>query len=234
MSNSPKTQILVVEDEEAIATLIIYNLEKEGFEVEHVPDGEDALEAIRANIPDIVLLDWMLPSISGIDVCKKLRADSATRSIPIIMLTARGEETDRVYGLDIGADDYITKPFSPSELVARIRAVIRRIRPSLADGTLDYEGITMDMASHNVFFGETEIKLGPTEFRLLAHFMESPGRIFSREQLLDNVWGKEIYVESRTVDVHIRRLRKALEDASPTLKDVIKTVRSAGYKLEKR
>jgi len=224
-----KPHILVVEDEDALATLLEYNLGKEGFRVSLAPDGEEALLQVDEETPDIVILDWMLPKVSGIEVCRRLRQSPKTRNLPIIMLTARGEEGDRIRGLDTGADDYVVKPFAMSELGARIRAVLRRIRPGLTEDVARYGDITMDRVSHRVKRGGKEIHLGPTEFRLLDHFMRHPGRVFSREQLLDAVWGSEIYVEARTVDVHIGRLRKALgEDGG----DPIRTVRSAGYSLD--
>ena len=232
MPKNIKASILVVEDEEAIATMIAYNLEKEGFEVTTAGDGEEALLAIDERKPDMVILDWMLPSISGVEVCERIRMKEETANLPIMMLTARGEEADRIQGLDTGADDYMVKPFSPKVLVARINAVLRRIRPAFAQKSLDFCGIHMDLSSHKVTYDSTTIRLGPTEFRLLAHFMEHPGHIFSREQLLDNVWGHDIYVETRTVDVHIRRLRKALEETENGLEDLVKTVRSAGYVME--
>ncbi len=234
MAKNIKARILVVEDEQAIATMIAYNLEKEGFVVETVGDGEEALLTIEERKPDMVILDWMLPSISGVEVCDRLRKKEETANIPIMMLTARGEEADRIQGLDTGADDYMVKPFSPKVLVARINAVLRRIRPAFSKKSLDQNGLKIDLSAHKVLFGDKIIKLGPTEFRLLAHFMEHPGHIFSREKLLDNVWGHDIYVESRTVDVHIRRLRKALGETDPSLEDLIKTVRSAGYTMEKQ
>lgn len=225
-----KPRILIVEDETAVVTLLRYNLEHEGFEVDAVSDGEEALVAVDENPPDLVLLDWMLPQLSGIEVCRQLRRRSATKQLPIIMLTARGEEADTVRGLDAGADDYVPKPFSPAELTARVHALLRRSRPALSEESLTVADIRMDLAAHRVRRGETEIKLGPTEYRLLRHFMEHPGRVFSREQLLDAVWGRDVYVELRTVDVHIRRLRKALNDGGGD--DLIRTVRSAGYALE--
>jgi two-component system phosphate regulon response regulator PhoB len=221
--------ILVVEDEDALATLLEYNLSKEGFRVSLAPDGEEALLKVDEETPDIVILDWMLPKVSGIEVCRRLRQGAKTRNLPIIMLTARGEESDRIRGLDTGADDYVVKPFAMSELTARVRAVLRRIRPGLTEDVARYGDIVMDRVAHRVRRGGKEIHLGPTEFRLLDHFMRHPGRVFSREQLLDAVWGSEIYVEARTVDVHIGRLRKALgEDGG----DPIRTVRSAGYSLD--
>ena len=222
-------KVLVVEDEDALATLLEYNLGKEGYDVSLAPDGEEALLRVDEEAPDLVILDWMLPKVSGIEVCRRLRQGPKTRNIPIIMLTARGEETDRIRGLDTGADDYVVKPFSMTELTARVRAVLRRIRPGLTEDVARYGDIVMDRVAHRVRRSGKEVHLGPTEFRLLDHFMRHPGRVFSREQLLDSVWGSEIYVEARTVDVHIGRLRKALgvEGADP-----IRTVRSAGYSLD--
>ena len=222
-------KVLVVEDEDALATLLEYNLGKEGYDVSLAPDGEEALLRVDEEAPDLVILDWMLPKVSGIEVCRRLRQGPKTRNIPIIMLTARGEETDRIRGLDTGADDYVVKPFSMTELTARVRAVLRRIRPGLTEDVARYGDIVMDRVAHRVRRSGKEVHLGPTEFRLLDHFMRHPGRVFSRDQLLDSVWGSEIYVEARTVDVHIGRLRKALgvEGADP-----IRTVRSAGYSLD--
>ncbi|MDJ0684295.1 MAG: phosphate regulon transcriptional regulator PhoB [Alphaproteobacteria bacterium] len=225
-----KPHVLIIEDETAVVTLLRYNLERDGFEVSVAMDGREALMAVDENPPDLVLLDWMLPEMSGIELCRQLRRKPVTKSMPVIMLTARGEEADKVRGLDAGADDYVTKPFSPAELVARIHALLRRSRPVLADERLTAADISMDLAAHRVHRGGEEVKLGPTEFRLLRHFLEYPGRVFSREQLLDAVWGRDVYVEPRTVDVHIRRLRKALNN--PENSDVIRTVRSAGYALE--
>jgi two-component system, OmpR family, phosphate regulon response regulator PhoB len=223
--------ILVVEDEAALVTLLRYNLEREGFRVAAAADGEEALLLAREEKPDLVLLDWMLPLLSGIEVCRQLRRMTETRSVPIIMLTARGEEGDKLRGLDSGADDYITKPFSPSELVARIRAVMRRTRPAVNGEVLHYDDLVMDLASHRVRRKGRDVHLGPTEFRLLRHLLEHQGRVFSREQLLDVVWGQDVYVEPRTVDVHIRRLRKALNAEEES--DLIRTVRSAGYALDR-
>jgi two-component system, OmpR family, phosphate regulon response regulator PhoB len=223
--------LLVVEDDDAISMLLRYNLEKEGYEVGVAMDGEEALLMASERLPDLVLLDWMLPKVPGIEVCRRLRAKPDARNVPIIMLTARGEETDSVRGLDTGADDYITKPFSTTELLARVRAVMRRIRPGLADDRLVFSDIIMDRVSHRVKRGEREVHLGPTEFRLLDYFMQHPGRVFSREQLLDAVWGSDIYVEARTVDVHVGRLRKALNEGDE--RDLIRTVRSSGYALDK-
>jgi two-component system phosphate regulon response regulator PhoB len=220
---------LIVEDEAALVELIRYNLVKEGYEVATATDGEEALLLIEERQPDIVLLDWMLPKLAGIEVARRLRSKAATRNLPIIMLTARAEESDRIRGLDIGADDYMTKPFSMSELTARIRAVMRRIRPALAEDIVVVGDISMDRAAHKVARAGVDIHLGPTEFRLLDYFIQHPGRVFSREQLLDAVWGSDVYVETRTVDVHIGRLRKALSKGGAD--DPIRTVRSAGYAL---
>jgi two-component system phosphate regulon response regulator PhoB len=225
----------VVEDEDALATLLKYNLDKEGHRVVVAADGEEALMIIDERQPDLVVLDWMLPKVSGIEVCRRLRAKAETKNLPVIMLTARGEESDRVRGLDTGADDYIVKPFSMSELAARVRAVLRRIRPGLADDRIRHGDLVIDRVAHRVKRDGKEIHLGPTEFRLLDYLMQHPGRVFSREQLLDAVWGSDVYVEARTVDVHIGRLRKALNagaTADPTRADPIRTVRSAGYSLE--
>ncbi|MAK82737.1 phosphate regulon transcriptional regulator PhoB [Phenylobacterium sp.] len=222
--------ILVAEDEDSLATLLNYNLEKEGYAVAVAADGEDALMMIDEKLPDLILLDWMLPKVSGIEVCRRLRARTETRNIPIIMLTARGEETDRIRGLDTGADDYIVKPFSMSELSARIRAVLRRLRPGLAEDRVRIGDLVIDRVAHRVRRGGQEIHLGPTEFRLLDYLMQHPGRVFSREQLLDAVWGSDVYVEARTVDVHVGRLRKALNREASA--DPIRTVRSAGYSLD--
>tara|TARA_R110000868_G_scaffold5138_4_gene31772 strand:- start:19644 stop:20336 length:693 start_codon:yes stop_codon:yes gene_type:complete len=225
-----KPQVLVVEDEDALATLLQYNLEKEGYVVRLAGDGEEALMLADEAIPDLVLVDWMLPKVSGIEVCRRLRGRQETSNVPIIILTARGEESDRVRGLDIGADDYIVKPFSMTELFARIRAVLRRIRPGLAEDVTTAGGIAIDRVAHRVKRADREIHLGPTEFRLLDYLMQHPGRVFSREQLLDAVWGSDVYVEARTVDVHVGRLRKAMNIAGEV--DPIRTVRSAGYSFD--
>ncbi|MFP4003605.1 MAG: phosphate regulon transcriptional regulator PhoB [Alphaproteobacteria bacterium] len=225
-----KPRVLVVEDETALATLLNYNLEREGYTVLEARDGEEAMLIAGEETPDLILLDWMLPRLSGIEVCRQLRNRAETRNTPIIMLTARGEEADRIRGLDTGADDYITKPFSMSELIARIRAVMRRIRPALAENVVTCGEIEVDRAAHRVRRGGREIHLGPTEFRLLDHLIQHPGRVFSREQLLDAVWGSDVYVEARTVDVHIGRLRKALNLEGEA--DPIRTVRSAGYAFD--
>jgi two-component system phosphate regulon response regulator PhoB len=222
--------VLVVEDEDALSALLQYNLDKEGYQVTVAADGEEALVLIDETPPDLIVLDWMLPKVSGVEVCRRLRARPETRNMPIIMLTARGEETDRIRGLDTGADDYIVKPFSMSELAARIRAVLRRIRPGLAEDRLHHGDIMVDRVAHRVRRANQEIHLGPTEFRLLDYLMQHPGRVFSREQLLDAVWGSDVYVEARTVDVHIGRLRKALNHGGDD--DPIRTVRSAGYSLD--
>jgi two-component system, OmpR family, phosphate regulon response regulator PhoB len=223
-------KVLVVEDEEAISQLLAYNLEREGFRVDVAPDGDEALVAVSEARPDLVLLDWMLPNVSGIELCRQLRARGDTREIPIIMLTARGEEDDRIRGLDRGADDYVTKPFSMSELVARMRAVLRRTAPALAGDVATFADIVLDRQACRVRRGKRDVHLGPTEFRLLDVLMQRPGRVFSREQLLDRVWGHDVYVEVRTVDVHIGRLRKALN--APGDRDPIRTVRSSGYALD--
>ncbi|MEX0645493.1 MAG: phosphate regulon transcriptional regulator PhoB [Parvularculaceae bacterium] len=224
-----QTRILVVEDEEALTTLLDYNLRQENFDVAIASDGEEALVKIDEAAPDIVILDWMLPKISGIEVCRRLRSRPETKNIPVIMLTARSEEADRIRGLETGADDYLTKPFSTNELVARVRAVLRRIRPGLVQDEIRYGDIRIDRTAHRVWREEQEIHLGPTEFRLLDHLIQHPGRVFSREQLLNAVWGSDVFVEVRTVDVHIGRLRKALNKHDQG--DPIRTVRSAGYAL---
>ncbi|WP_353199071.1 phosphate regulon transcriptional regulator PhoB [Sandarakinorhabdus sp.] len=229
-----RAKILLVEDDASLIELVTYNLEKEGFDVVRTGDGEEALTLAEEEKPDLVILDWMIANLSGIEVCRRLRRAPATANLPIVMLTARGDEADRIRGLETGADDYMTKPFSPRELIARIRAVLRRLRPALSGGQLEFAGIAMDTTAHRVMRDGRTVQLGPTEFRLLRHFLEHPGRVFSREQLLDAVWGRDVYVEQRTVDVHIRRLRKAV-NAGPTgdeLPDLIRTVRSAGYSLD--
>jgi two-component system, OmpR family, phosphate regulon response regulator PhoB len=225
-----KPLVLIVEDEAPLVTMLRYNLEREGFAVDAAADGEEALLRIAERKPDAVLLDWMLPLVSGLEVCRQIRRSRATRSVPVIMLTARTEEADRIRGLDSGADDYVVKPFSPSELVARLRAVIRRAQPSAAEDVLRYADVAMDLAAHRVSRAGQPVHLGPTEYRLLRHFLEHPSRVFSREQLLDRVWGHESEIELRTVDVHIRRLRKALNQHGGEL---LRTVRSAGYALDR-
>lgn len=226
-----KPLVLIVEDEAPLVALLRYNLEKEGFAVAEAADGEEALLQIAERRPDAVLLDWMLPLVSGIEVCRQIRRAPATRSTPVIMLTARGEEGDRVRGLNSGADDYVVKPFSLSELVARLRAVIRRAQPNSAEQVLRYADVTMDLVAHRVTRAGTPIHLGPTEFRLLRHFLQHPRRVFSREQLLDQVWSQDAEIELRTVDVHIRRLRKALNESGSG--DLLRTVRSVGYALDR-
>ncbi|MAI90177.1 phosphate regulon transcriptional regulator PhoB [Ponticaulis sp.] len=221
--------ILIAEDEDPVIELLRYNLEREGYEVGVAKDGEEALVMMKERAPDLLLLDWMLPKVTGIEVCRQTRSRSETRNLPIIMVTARTEESDRIRGLDTGADDYIAKPFSTTELMARIRAVLRRIRPGLAEDVLRCADIEINRGAHTVMRGGQELHLGPTEFRLLDYLMQRPGRVFSREQLLDAVWGSDVYVEARTVDVHIGRLRKALNKYSEI--DLIRTVRSAGYSL---
>ena len=230
MNSALKPLVLVVEDEPDLVTLLKYNLEKEGFRPLTAGDGEEALLLANEQTPNIVLLDWMLPLMSGLEVCRQLRRNPKTRDVPIIMLTARGEEADRIRGLNSGADDYVAKPFSPTELVARMRAVLRRASPGMSEEMLSFGDVVMDLAAHRVRRRGRDIHLGPTEFRLLRHFMQHPGRVFSREQLLDIVWGHDVYVEPRTVDVHIRRLRKALNETDES--DLIRTVRSAGYALD--
>lgn len=225
-----KPFILIAEDEEALATLLEYNFTKEGYETGIARDGEEALLKASERTPDLILLDWMMPKTSGIEVCRFLRRRPETKSTPIIMLTARGDETDRITGLDYGADDYVIKPFSMPELLARVRALLRRSQPGLLDDVIRQGDIEIDLKAFRVKRGDNEVHLGPTEFRILDHFMRHPGRVYSREQLLDSVWGRDVYVEARTVDVHIGRLRKALKKAGG--KDPIRTVRSAGYAFE--
>ncbi len=225
-----KPQILVVEDEPPLVEVLRYNLEKEGYRVDVAEDGAAALDKVRQIAPDLIILDWMLPELSGIEVCRQLREDPESKDVPVIMLTARGEEADRVKGFASGADDYVVKPFSPAELLARVRAVLRRSISSAPDETLTYGDLTMDLAAHKVVRGKRPVHLGPTEFRLLRVLLKRPGRVFSREQLLDLAWGRDIYLEARTIDVHIRRLRKQLN--GPGEADLIRTVRGAGYALD--
>jgi two-component system, OmpR family, phosphate regulon response regulator PhoB len=227
--SSPR--LLLVEDDAALAELLEWHFSQEGYEVARTPDGEEALLLAREHAPDVVVLDWMIETISGIEVCRRLRRTTETANVPIIMLTARGEEEDRIRGLETGADDYVTKPFSPRELVARVAAVLRRMRPALAGEVLAYEDIELDAVAHKAKRGGQTLSLGPTEFRMLRHFLEHPGRVFSRERLLDAIWGMDTDIELRTVDVHIRRLRKAIN--LPGLPDIIRTVRSAGYALDR-
>lgn len=221
--------VLVVEDEPAQREVLAYNIRAEGFDVVTAAAGDEALIAVRETPPDVIILDWMLPNVSGIEVCRQLKMSTATAKIPIIMLSARTEDTDKVRGLETGADDYITKPYSVAELLARLRTQLRRVRPSTVGERLEYEDIMIDLSEHRVYRGGDTLSLGPTEFRLLTAFMERPGRVWSREQLLDRVWGRDIYVDSRTVDVHVGRLRKALKVGETG--DPIRTVRGAGYAL---
>lgn len=223
-------RILVVEDDEAIAELLTFHLTRAGYGVQQTSDGDEAVLMARESAPDLVLLDWMIEGISGLEVCRQLRHMPDTANVPIIMLTARGEEEDRVRGLDVGADDYVTKPFSPRELLARVAAVLRRLRPALAGERLRHGDLEMDPVAHRLRCAGEPIDLGPTEFRLLRHFLERPDRVFSRAQLLDAVWGHDSDIEFRTVDVYIRRLRRAIIAAGG--KDPIRTVRSAGYSLD--
>ncbi|MDJ0630373.1 MAG: phosphate regulon transcriptional regulator PhoB [Rhodobacter sp.] len=226
---APQPKVLVVEDEPAQREVLAYNLEAEGFAVAKAGTGDDALMLVEEDTPDVIVLDWMLPGVSGIEICRRLKTRPATRSVPIIMLSARSEEVDRVRGLETGADDYVVKPFSVVELMARVRAQLRRTRPAAVGQRLEFDDIMLDSETHKVFRGGKALKLGPTEFRLLSTFMEKPGRVWSREQLLDRVWGRDIYVDTRTVDVHIGRLRKALSQHGG--EDPVRTVRGAGYAL---
>lgn len=223
-------KVLVVEDEAALRQLLSYNLGKEGYDIVTCADGDEVIMTIDEEKPDLVLLDWMLPNRSGIEICRQLRASTETRDLPVIMLTARGEEEDRIRGLELGADDYVTKPFSMSELVARMKAVLRRTRPTLAGDVATFADITLDRETRRVRRSGRDIHLGPTEFRLLDVLMQRPGRVFSREQLLDRVWGTDVYVEIRTVDVHVGRLRKAMNRGKEA--DPIRTVRASGYALD--
>ena len=220
-------RVLIVEDEKALAEILEYNFKKEGYAVDTASDGEIALDKIIFKAPDLIILDWMLPKLSGIELCKKVRSNKKIKNIPIIMLTARGEEEDRLKGLEMGADDYVTKPFSINELLARAKAVLKRIRPIFAEEEVIFEDIKINIGTHKVFRNSKEIKLGPTEFNLLRFFMENISRVFSRQQLLNHVWKHDALVEPRTVDVHVRRLRKSLNAGNQ--KDFIRTVRSAGY-----
>ena len=227
--SASKPTILLVEDEPAQRAVLAYNLKSEGFEVIEAEDGEEALVMAQESVPDLVLLDWMLPHVSGLEVCRRLKSGKATRALPVIMLSARSEELDKVRGLETGADDYMVKPYSVAELMARVRKELRRTRPASVGEELVFDDIVLDAASHSVSRAQNEIKLGPTEFRLLAAFLENQGRVLSREQLLDRVWGRDIYVDTRTVDVHIGRLRKALIQHGGD--DPLRTVRGAGYAL---
>ena len=222
-------KIMVVEDEEPLCVLLRYNLEAEGYQGEVVSRGDEAELRLQENVPDLLVLDWMVPAVSGIELCRRLRMRPETERLPIIMLTARGEESDRVRGLSTGADDYLVKPFSTPEFIARVRALLRRAKPEVLSTVLKVGDIVLDRESHRVFRKKAEIKLGPTEFRLLEFMMQHPGRVFSRSQLLDNVWGETIYIDERTVDVHVGRLRKAVN--TPRTPDVIRTIRGAGYAI---
>lgn len=223
-------KIMVVEDEEPLGVLLKYNLEAEGYQVEVVTRGDEAEIRLRENLPDLLLLDWMMPAVSGIELCRRLRMRAETERLPIIMLTARGEESDRVRGLSTGADDYLVKPFSTPELIARVKALLRRAKPEVLSSVLKVGDIILDRETHRVHRGKSEIRLGPTEFRLLEFMMQHPGRVFSRGQLLDNVWGETIYIDERTVDVHVGRLRKAVNIG--TLPDIIRTIRGSGYAIQ--
>ena len=225
-----KARVLIIEDEEALATLLSYNLKKEGYVVSLARDGEEALLQVEEELPSLILLDWMLPKLSGIEVCRRLRSKKKVSHIPVIMLTARGEEIDRVHGLNIGADDYIIKPFSMQELFARIHALLRRVNQNLVEEEIHHGDIILNRETCRVIRAGKEIYLAPTEYRLLLHFIQRPGRVFSREQLLDAVWGVNVYVDARTVDVHVGRLRKTLNKAGKI--DPIRTVRSVGYALD--
>ena len=226
--NAPR--LLLVEDDPALAELLEFRFKSEGYAVTSTPDGDEALLLASEEVPDLVVLDWMIEGTSGIEVCRRLRKAKSTAHVPIVMLTARGAEDDKIRGLETGADDYVTKPFSPRELIARVNAILRRIRPALAGETILVGDLSLDATAHKVLRGGHSVQLGPTEFRLLKHFMEHPGRVFSRGQLLDAVWGNESEIELRTVDVHIRRLRKGIE--LDGVADPVRTVRSAGYSLE--
>lgn len=225
-----KPTLLLVEDDRSIADLLIWNFEREGYAVRRTGDGEEALMLADEELPDVVILDWMIEGVSGLEVCRRLRRKERTANVPIIMLTARGEESDRIRGLDTGADDYVTKPFSPRELMSRVGAVLRRVRPALAGEQLTYADIEMDVAAHKVRRAGKTVQLGPTEFRLLRQLLEQPGRVFSRDRLLDVVWSHDPDIDERTVDVHVRRLRRALNEGGRP--DLIRTVRSAGYSLD--
>ena len=229
-SSLAKPTVLIVEDEAPLLTLLRYNLEKQGFRVDEAADGQEALLRVAEARPDVMLLDWMLPSLSGIEVCRQLRRRAETRDLPIIMVTARTEDQDAVRALDIGADDYIAKPFAMEHVIARIRALLRRSGRVASKGSLAYADLAMDQDAHRVTRAGRPLHLGPTEYRLLEFFLQHPGRVFAREQLLDAVWGRDIHVEPRTVDVHIRRLRKAINQGDEV--DLIRTVRSAGYALD--
>ncbi|MEO9613902.1 MAG: phosphate regulon transcriptional regulator PhoB [Nitratireductor sp.] len=223
-------KIMVVEDEEPLCVLLKYNLEAEGYQVEVITRGDEAELRLQESVPDLLVLDWMVPAVSGIELCRRLRMRPETERLPVIMLTARGEESDRVRGLSTGADDYLVKPFSTPEFIARVRALLRRAKPEVLSSVLKVGDIMLDREAHRVYRGKSEIRLGPTEFRLLEFLMQHPGRVFSRSQLLDNVWGETIYIDERTVDVHVGRLRKAVNVGR--LPDVIRTIRGAGYAIK--
>lgn len=227
--SADQPRVLIVEDEPAQREVLAYNLQAEGFAVATASNGEEALVLVDEDHPDVIVLDWMMPNLSGIEVCRRLKIRPETRAIPIIMLSARSEEVDKVRGLETGADDYVVKPYSVVELMARVRSQLRRVRPTTMGQILSFEDITLDSETHKVTRAEAEIKLGPTEFRLLSTFMEKPRRVWSREQLLDRVWGRDVYVDTRTVDVHVGRLRKALSQSGKP--DPLRTVRGTGYAL---
>jgi two-component system, OmpR family, phosphate regulon response regulator PhoB len=229
MQRSSQPLVLIVEDEPAQREVLAYNLAAEGYRIAQAENGEEALILVEEDLPDVIVLDWMLPAVSGIEVCRQLKTRADTRAVPIIMISAKSEEVDRVRGLETGADDYMVKPYSVSELLARVRTQLRRVRPATMGQVLAFEDITLDSETHRVSRGMAQLKLGPTEFRLLSTFMEKPGRVWSREQLLDRVWGRDIYVDTRTVDVHVGRLRKVLTQNGE--KDPLRTVRGSGYAL---
>lgn len=226
---APQPHVLIIEDEPAQREVLAYNLQAEGFRITQAADGEEGLIMVAEDTPDVIVLDWMLPQVSGIEVCRRLKMSGETKAIPIIMLSAKSEEIDKVRGLETGADDYVVKPYSVAELMARVRLQARRVRPSAMGERLEYDDITLDTETHRTARAGHDITLGPTEFRLLSCFMEKPGRVWSRDQLLDRVWGRDIYVDTRTVDVHVGRLRKALTKHGGT--DPIRTVRGTGYAL---
>jgi two-component system phosphate regulon response regulator PhoB len=227
-----KTKLLIVEDDASLAELLVWNFEAKGFHVKQTADGEEALLLAEEDAPDIILLDWMIENIPGIEVCRRLRRNESTADIPVIMLTSRGEEEDRIRGLETGADDYVTKPFSPRELIARVQALLRRSKPASAGQTLVFEGVELDPIAHRVRSGGQLVDIGPTEFRLLRYFLERPRRVLSRSQLIDGVWSRDAEIDERTVDVHVGRLRKALK--SGLAGDPIRTIRSEGYSLDKK
>lgn len=229
MQRSTKPLVLIVEDEPAQREVLSYNLQSEGYRIAMAVNGEEALILVDEELPDVIVLDWMLPAVSGIEVCRQLKTRAETRAIPIIMISAKSEEVDRVRGLETGADDYVVKPYSVGELLARVRTQLRRVRPATMGQVLSFGDIVLDSETHRVSRGVDQLKLGPTEFRLLSTFMEKPGRVWSREQLLDRVWGRDIYVDTRTVDVHVGRLRKVLTQNGG--EDPLRTVRGSGYAL---